>query len=214
MRLAAAIALTLAVELLLGAVWFAAGAWALVNLHGGAGPAGRRRRAAWTRAGLALAQAAPAALLLLALAAVLLRAGDAGLRETRIWYTPVPFAFAGGWASAGCYLVLDAGRREAAGRWRMARRQARLGGSAMLFGVLLQLVAVWSDLLFAVPFRRAVLGANDSALALALAMLALGLAAFIGLVAGLAGKPRPSGYFAAAFYLAGLAGLAIVAQPG
>lgn len=215
MRILAATVLTLALELLLGAAIFGAGACVVAAIAAGSGSAGRRRRAAWSGAGRALVRTVPAAVLLLAAASTLMVAGPppAGA-PLRVWVTPLPFTLAGALAAAGCWLVLDAGRREARGRWRQARRRARFGGAAVLFGVVAQLIAVWSDLLFRVDFRRAALVGPTPALYLALAMLSLGVSAFVGLVAGLAGKPRPAGQVAALLYLLGLAGLAAVAQAG
>jgi len=211
MRILGTITLTLAIELLLGAAIFAAGAWALWSLPSGR-LATRRRRLVWLDAGRALVPAIPLSAVLLAVAiASILAPGNGALRGVRIWPTPAPFAFAGAIATAGCWMILHAGRREARGKLRAARRQARFGGSAMFLGILAQLVVAWADLLFNLPFRRAVLGATTPALSLAVAMLVLGVAAFIGLVAGMAGKPRPSGHFAASFYLVGVAGLAVVA---
>jgi hypothetical protein len=211
MRIFGAITLTLAIELLLGAAIFAAGAWVLRSLRSGRF-ATRRRRVNWIEASRALVPAVPLAAVLLAVSiASILAPGDGAPRAVRIWPTPAPFALAGAVATAGCWLILHAGHREARGMLRAARRQARFGGSAMFLGILAQLVVAWSDLLFSVPFRRAVLGTTTPALSLAVAMLALGVAAFIGLVAGMAGKPRPSGHFAALFYLAGVAGLAVAA---
>ena len=203
MRIGGAVFLTLGVELLVGVALFACGAWLASIL-----PL-RRRKVTWTRAARALVWAVPPGVGLLAVAATLiLTAGE----PVRLWVTPAPFALAGGVALAGCYLMLHAGRLEAAGKLRAARRQARFGGSAMLFGVLAQLIQVWSDLLFDVVFRRATLGASVPAMAAAVAMLSLGVAAFIGVVAGLAGKPRPSAYFGGLFLLVGVVGLALVAQ--
>ncbi len=211
MRILAAIALTLGVELLLGAAIFAGAAGCLSSFAGRA--SGRRRSIIWVRAGRALAPAAGLGAGLLGVAVLLLLAGGGPQPNAlRIWVNPAPFAVTGGLAVAGSYLLLHAGRSEARGRLRAARRMARFGGSLLLFGVLAQLVLVWRDLLFIVPFRRAALGHSEPALALAVAMLALGVAAFIGLVAGLAGKPRPSGYFSTLLHLLGVSSLAAVAQ--
>lgn len=206
MRILAAIALTLGVELLLGAAMFALAAWSMWSFAG-------RRQIIWVRAARALGPAAPLGAVLLGVAALLLLAGGGpSPSAARIWVNPAPFAVTGGLAVAGSYLLLHAGSSEARGRLPASRRMARFGGSALLFGILAQLVLVWRDLLFIVPFRRAALGDTAPALALALAMLALGVAAFVGLVAGLAGKPRPSGYFSTLLHLLGASSLAWVAQ--
>jgi hypothetical protein len=205
--------LTLALELLLGAAIVAACAWVIATWRG-TGSAGRRRTAIWTRAGRAMPVPVAGGVVLLAIAAALLAAaGPDNTGAARIWVTPLPFALTGGLAAVGCFLVIHAGHREARGRWRESRLQARLGGKAVFLGILFQLVVVWYGLLFDVPFRRATLDNSGPAMSLAISMLALGVAGFIAIVSGMAGKPRPAGQIAGALYLLGLIGLALVAQP-
>lgn len=92
-------------------------------------------------------------------------------------------------AVAGLLMILLAGGREARGELGAARRLVRLGG--------------W----LAVPgsFGSAVLihTAASGPFALAGALFFFG-AGFTALLAALSGKPRPSGHFAAALFLAGL----------
>ena len=60
------------------------------------------------------------------------------------------------------------------------------------------------------PFRRAVAWESaTTGLWAACAMLALGIGGFVGLLAGLTGKPRPSGWFAALIYGMGLSALVV-----
>ncbi len=216
MRVIAATLLTLGVELLLGFACVVAGEAMLAALPRPAALAGRRVRACWAAARRALVPAVFGGIVLLgAAAAILLATGGPTPAPVpvRIWPHPAGFALGGGIALAGCLLLRDAGRREARGRRPAARRLGRAGGWVMLLGIGAQLIAIWADLLFVVPFRRAAFQRDAAtALVLVLAMLALGLAAFIGPVAGLAGKPRPAVHVATLLYLAGAAGLAAVAQ--
>jgi hypothetical protein len=93
--------------------------------------------------------------------------------------------------SAGCLLLLKAGRDYTGGRLDTARRRARRGGFLMCAG--------------------------DAALALAAALVtptgaALAAAAgFTALLAGLSGKPRPSGELAALLHVAAGAWILFVA---
>jgi hypothetical protein len=95
-------------------------------------------------------------------------------------------------AAAGFLMVLLAGGREARGELPASRTLARLGG--------------W----LAVPgsFGTAVLipAAASGLFAIAAALLVCS-AGFAGLLAALSGKPRPTGHFAAALFLAGLLAL-------
>jgi len=103
------------------------------------------------------------------------------------WLFPV-----GGLLSTpGAFLVLAAGRAEHAGDLERARRVARRGGFLMIGGAVVAIAAggwtllgaglqqVNATLLWAGPVMAAAAG-------------------FAGLLAGLAGKPRPTGYLAAA----------------
>jgi hypothetical protein len=92
-------------------------------------------------------------------------------------------------AAAGFLTILLAAGREARGELRVARRLVRLGGwpaTAGAFGT-------------AVLIHTAASG--PLAIASAVLICSAGLA---GLLAGLSGKPRPTGHFAAGLFLAGL----------
>jgi hypothetical protein len=84
-------------------------------------------------------------------------------------------------AATGFSIILLAGRREARGKLREARRLARLGGWPALAGALS--LALLSSVLPA---------------------LLLAPSGFAGLLAGLSGKPRPTGQIAAILFAAGL----------
>ncbi len=98
-----------------------------------------------------------------------------------------------GMAGVGCFLVLVAGGLERRGELRAARRLARTGGFTSAVGAAVQAASVpflaWTAA-SAVPLGASVLAA-----------LASGL---VALLAGLAGKPRPSGSFAALLWIASL----------
>ena len=114
--------------------------------------------------------------------------------------------------TSGAYLMHDAARQEAAGSLRIARRQARFSGRLIFWGALV--LAAWAsaELLVRPGSRQALLdGPTLAAPVLAASMFALGGSAFIGLLAGLSRKPRPSGSFAVLLYFCGLAGLLGVA---
>jgi len=87
----------------------------------------------------------------------------------------------------GCGMVVGAGRMEAEGRLEEAKRRARQGGFLAAVGSLLAAVGA-----LALPTRSAVV---------AVLMLASGFAA---LLAGLSGKPRPTGWAALALLVAGI----------
>ncbi len=91
----------------------------------------------------------------------------------------------------GCGLVLRAGRLEAAGQLVEARRGARQGGFLAALGSLLAAPGV-----YALPAS----GGQARGLAAGL-LLASGFAA---LLAGLSGKPRPTGWAAAGLFAAGV----------
>jgi len=84
-------------------------------------------------------------------------------------------------AATGFLLLLLAGRREAGGELREAARLARLGGWPALAGA-----------------------ASLALLSSALPALLFALSGFAGLLAGLSGKPRPTGQIAAILFAAGL----------
>jgi hypothetical protein len=110
-------------------------------------------------------------------------------------------------AVVGCARILLAGRLESRGRLERARAVARRGGFVMA-GASLATVASWPALAATLPhpLRRAFFVDSELALPVAAAgMLVTVLAGFVGLLAGLTGKPRPSGWLAAALLLVGLA---------
>lgn len=97
----------------------------------------------------------------------------------------------GGLASAaGCCLLIRAGSLEKHGRVGPAARLSRRGGGLMAAGCLVQAAAG--------PF----LAAPGSAAAAAAASLGAG---FVGLLAGLSRKPRPTGTFAVVLFVSSLA---------
>jgi hypothetical protein len=194
---------TLGAQALLGCAIYCSLAWLLERRARGGGSR-RRRRTSWAEASRALLRASPWFVALL-LAGLVLDPGRSALAAPGALSLVVPGALA---TSSGYVLLLSAAR-QARGRLRSSRRLVRLGGFLLALGILLLLVATWAELLFHPALRRAVVvGSTGSALALAAGMLALGGAAFIGLLAGLSGKARPTGYFALLFYVAGAAGLA------
>jgi hypothetical protein len=91
----------------------------------------------------------------------------------------------------GCGMVLRAGRLEAAGHLVESRRGARQGGFLSALGALLGAASA-----FALPASAG----NARGIAAAL-LLASGFAA---LLAGLAGKPRPTGWAALALLIGGV----------
>jgi hypothetical protein len=101
------------------------------------------------------------------------------------------FLIGGLFATPGAFLVLVAGRAEHGGDLARARRVTRRGGFLMAGGALVSIVAdlttVW---LGAVP--------PESASFIWASLTTAAAAGIAGLLAGLAGKPRPTGYLAAA----------------
>jgi hypothetical protein len=94
-------------------------------------------------------------------------------------------------AATGFLLILLAGRREARGRLRESRGLVRLGGWPALAG----------------SFSLALLGGIAEAQAIYSALLFC-FSGFAALLAGLSGKPRPTGQIGAILFLAGLLVLA------
>ncbi len=109
------------------------------------------------------------------------------------------FLIAGALAAVGCGRVLVAGREEAQGRLEAARRLARRGGFEMILATPAQITA--SFILAASPTLRPGLLPPDgdpvAAVALSLFTVLALASAFAGLLAGLSGKPRPTGWVAA-----------------
>ena len=205
MRLISTTLLALAIQWMAGVLGFVAVAWLLRRAG-----AGRQRRTDWNLAARAAVRAGPGALALGLLGGGLAALGPEGLGRVLdgIWLRPIPLLLLGAAPTAACQLMLHAGRLEAHGRLRPARREARLAGKLLLLGPVAQTVVLWSALLFDVPYRRATVAETPGAGLLLLAsMIAMILAAFIGVTGGLAGKPRPSGTLATLFYAAAMAAL-------
>ena len=190
--------LSVAFQLLIGTVLFSAGAAWLGRLPQKSPGYGRHRRAAWFRAARELRRVAPAALLALS-ASILLRSWTLGHPAlelepvTLAW--PGAFSIAGALSTSGCYLIWRAGRLESRGRRRAARRQGRLAAGAILLGA-----ATLAALLVHSTTRHVALSLTAGVL--------LGVTGFAAVLAGLSGKPRPSGHVAVVFYLAALTLLA------
>ncbi len=204
MRIISTALLMLVTQTLLGGLLFSLVARMLVACR-----SRRRWIAAWSGGARSLARAAPwAAALWLAL--VGLAAAPAGLAAgaAATWASPGWFAFLGAWPGAACLVLLRAGADESRGRLRRARRQARLAGELIFAGSLALLILVWAGLLFQAPLRRALVAETRlSGVVLLTGMLCLGFSGFLGVTAGLAGKPRPSSWFVSAAYAAGVMAL-------
>lgn len=167
----------------------------------------RRWRAAWASSARSLNRLAPFA----ALAALFAAVGSATtIGLDRVWPSWDPtwaMALTAAMPTAGCAAMLAAARQESAGRFRRARRQARLSGELVFAGTVMLMVVIWRGLLFQLPLRRALVSESDGAgLLLVGAMVALICAGFIAVLGGLSGKPRPAALFAAMFYLGGTLG--------
>ncbi len=113
---------------------------------------------------------------------------------------PLILLAAGSPAWVGCYLALLAGRRERRGQLGAARRGIRRGGFLICGGA-------GGVLLAATVALTTHTAAPSSPLPVAAALATLGGSGFVALLAALSGKPRPSGTFAVALYLAGILGL-------
>ena len=206
MRFAATTIATISVQLLLGYVFFALVSWLLTSR--GAGPGGLRRRwiVAWRGSSAALFRQVPFAVVALLVGLALAASSSDGVRAALdgAWFLPLPFILFGTLPTAACWLLFHSGGLEARGRLVLARAQARLAGQLTFVGILLLLIFVWFQLLFRVPIRRALVESADGAgVVMLVGMLSLGGSAFIAVIAGLAGKPRPSALFASAFYTIG-----------
>ncbi len=133
---------------------------------------------------------------------------------------PVPLAFPGlsivigGPATASLYVVLRAGHDESRGRLSRARRRVRVGGQTMFLGTVGWIV-VFGAALFTAPgaVRGQLIQGTTMTLQIVGAVVGLGTAGFLGLLAGLSGKPRPTGTIAALVYLFGVLAMVAAAQP-
>ncbi len=96
----------------------------------------------------------------------------------------------------GCYLVIMAGHAERAGNLQKARHDVRRGGFFMAAGAVTQTLSEVVSLVIAGWSSPLAFTLSASATT----TLAAGCA---GLLAGLSGKPRPTGYLAAALVVVG-----------
>lgn len=169
-------------ELLCGAVLVRLALPLLEAARGGRGGGCRRRAAAWRRASRSLLLACPFALATLALSGALQACLGGSLPPLEPLRAGVGGVFLGlaSLPTAGIYLVLHAGRLESKGRRRAARGEARAGGKIAFWGATAAFAAGG--------------GASPG-------LVALVVAGWLALLAGLAGKPRPTGQFAAALWL-------------
>jgi hypothetical protein len=205
MRILSGALLTLSAQWLLGVLLFSTVAWLIRRLRGR-----RRWLATWTASARILRSAAPYAAIvaLVGAATALLLPGGPARALTGIWSQPIWFVGIGALPAASCQLMVHAGRLEARGRLRAAKRQARLAGELFFLGAQAQLVLVWAGLLLLPGGRRTLILEARGAVALLLAaMAAWAAAACIAVIGGLARKPRPSGQVATFLYLFGIVGL-------
>jgi hypothetical protein len=209
-QLSAAILIQLGVALALGAAVFAVGGCLASRALGRGGR--RRRLVSWIEAGRAGRSLLPVAFAIAVVGALLSWAG--GLEPGRArWPSHAAFLAVGAVPAASAWLLLRAGRLERRGRVRVARRLARLGGELMFVGCLALLILMWIDLLFRPGFRVAVVRDDArAALELVAAMLGLGIAGFVAVLGGLAGKPRPAGMVAALIFVGAFACAALAAD--
>jgi len=198
----------LAFQSALGGALYCALSW--VRLR--AAPAGRRARASWTDVALTCRRLILPSALLAIVSTTLYLAGWRTIPrpEPITLLLPGLGLIAGGFATAGCFLLLVAGLRERRGRLGRARRIVSLGGRGMFLATAAHTLLLFAALL-RLPsrlVRELVEQAPQGVSLLIGGGIALGLAGFAGLLAGLSRKPRPSGMFAAILYLAALAALA------
>ena len=205
-------ALTIGLQLALGALFCAAAVALSPHALRGLGGDRRRTAAVRVRAAARMMRSLPLAVGLGMGGAALLVVLGADPRNLLPGTGISAFLVVGIIPTSGAYLMHDAARQEAAGRLRIARRQARFSGLLIFWGGLMLPAWAVADLLLRPGSRQALLdGSPLAAPVLATSMLALGGGAFIALLAGLSRKPRPSGSFAVLLYLCGLAGLLGVA---
>jgi hypothetical protein len=137
------------------------------------------------------------------------------LLEPAGWIVPGAFTLSGSIATSGCFLVLHAARLEARGALRPAREQVRAGGKSAFLAADLMLVLLLASTVFVLITQRdSPVPIDGRAVArILIGATGVGGGGVVALLAGLTGKPRPSGYFAAAFYLIGMALLVGAADP-
>jgi len=166
------------------------------------GRGGSRRRNALLVREAALALVVPALPAASAAVAALAAAGwPSGAPERTVRWLPVLAALP---STAGLLVLLRAARCERRGRRRAARGLAWLGATAVAAGAVPFFGVTLTTLLFDVELRRSVLHEQPlGTMTLALGWIAFGAGGFVGMLAGLARKPRPGAVVAA---VAGLAG--------
>ncbi len=211
--------LALSVHLLAGATLSCIVARPGARWRGGTDSERRCRIAMSKRSAISLARATPYAIGLLAIVLIARRVWPSsvtlGIEPVRL-LLPGLFSLVGAGVTSGCCLSLHAARLEATGALRAARRLVRLGGRLMFLAAAVLLLLGFVTLLSLSSAQRDALLRGDvlASFALLLSALGIGVAAFVGLLAGLARKPRPSAYVAAAIYLAALFTLAAAAERG
>lgn len=119
---------------------------------------------------------------------------------------PGAFTAAGSVAATGLGLVLHAGTLEGRGEEDRGRALARGGGKAMFLGSDLLVALTLASLIDASGPSQSALahGGLPGAAAFFFGLAGCALGGFAGLLAGISGKPRPSGTVAAALYAGGL----------
>jgi len=169
----------------------------------------RRRWAGWAAGTRELCRITPLWLALLAVATAPHAWAPSGIGGAlHFWTAPWWFLLIGALPTSSCFVMVRAGARESRGQVRGARRQVRSAGILTFFGSFGVLLLVWTGLLFRVPFRRAMLaGSPVASVSVTVAIACLGIGGFVALLAGLSRKPRPTAYFGALLYLAGIVGL-------
>ena len=115
-------------------------------------------------------------------------------------------------AGVGCLRILYAGVVEGRGDLEAARPIARSGGFLMA-GATLATVASGPVVLALLPEagKQAILGSTRAIVAVSVGQSLTVLSGFVGLLAGLTGKPRPSGHLAAVIYLIAVGALVSLA---
>jgi len=200
--------LTIGLQLALGTLVFAVAAAFSANDARRMSHTLRRRAAVRARAAAEMMRSLPVAVVLGLAGAGLRVALGTDPRDLLTGSGGIWLLVVGAIPTSAGYLLHDSARLEAAGKLRISRRQVRFGGRWMFWGVVALLAWAGVDLLLRPGYRNALLdGPPLAAPVLAAGALALAVSAFIGLLAGLSGKPRPSGEYAVLLYLCGLAGM-------
>ncbi|MCP3978758.1 MAG: hypothetical protein GY716_05430 [bacterium] len=178
---------------------------------------GARRgpRVRWRLAERGLRPATMAALPFVILTGLLRRLA-VGSVEPEPWILFAPGLFAGASAglTAGAWLLLRAAAHEIRGRASRSRRLARFAGQWMFVGSALVVSSLGLRLITMPADERLRLlrEAPAHTVVLLCATLSLGVAGFAGLLGGLSGKPRPTGYVAAGLTLGGFVVLVVAGE--